>query len=151
MKTVLMAAMCFAAGLSSPAVAKDLVPFRGSLQLTETAVGQPPILSVHSSGGGEATHLGRFTATFVFQVDVTTSTALGSFILIAANGDSVFGTFSGHATGTGRFASVVETATITGGTGRFADATGSFTIERALDHATGLSSGSFNGTIDLDD
>jgi hypothetical protein len=43
--------------------------------------------------------------------------------------------------------SITEIATITGGTGRFAGATGSFTIERVLTDATGVSSGSFNGTI----
>jgi hypothetical protein len=34
-----------------------------------------------------------------------------------------------------------------GGTGRFAGATGSLTVERVLIQATGVSSGSFNGTI----
>ena len=54
---------------------------------------------------------------------------------------------SGRATGVGGIASMVEAAIITGGTGRFADAAGSFTIERVLDQATGISSGSFDGTI----
>ena len=102
---------------------------------------------MHSNGGGNATHLGRYTATFEFQVDLRTSTAFGSFVFTAANGDSLFGTFTGHATPAGTVASIVETATITGGTGRFDDATGSFTIERVLDQATGISSGSFDGTI----
>ena len=53
----------------------------------------------------------------------------GTLELVAANGDKIFATF----TGLGTFinpttASVVEIATITGGTGRFAGATGTFTI-----------------------
>jgi hypothetical protein len=40
-----------------------------------------------------------------------------------------------------------EVMTITGGTGRFADATGSFTLERVINLSTGVSSGSFSGTI----
>ena len=50
----------------------------------------------------------------------------------------------------GSLAAIVETDTITGGTGRFAGATGSFTVERLLDQATGISSGSFTGGIVLD-
>ncbi|HTI40119.1 MAG TPA: hypothetical protein VL484_21330 [Vicinamibacterales bacterium] len=42
---------------------------------------------------------------------------------------------------------IVEKAAITGGTGRFAGATGTFTVERTLDLATLVTSGSFLGTI----
>jgi hypothetical protein len=44
--------------------------------------------------------------------------------------------------------SIVEDYTITGGTGRFADASGTFTLESILNQATGLSSGTFSGSID---
>ncbi len=40
-------------------------------------------------------------------------------------------------------------STITGGTGRFEGATGSFTGVRLLNEATGVSSRSFTGTITL--
>jgi hypothetical protein len=125
------------------------LPFRGSLDSTETATGSFPIVSVELHGTGHATHLGRFTTTFLFQVDLSTSMGSGTFVLRAANGDQVLGTETGQATVTGGVASIVENAIITGGTGRFAGATGSFTIERALVQATGISSGSFTGTITL--
>ena len=127
--------------------AKGQLPFHGSLKATETDTFSFPFVTVSLTGTGQATHLGRFTATFDLQVDVRTSTSLGALTLIAANGDRVFGTLSGHSTDVGNIASIVETAITTGGTGRFADATGSFTIERVLNLATGISSGSFDGTI----
>jgi hypothetical protein len=127
--------------------AEGQLPFHGSLEAAETDTFSFPFVTVSLTGAGQATDLGRFTATFGLQVDVRTSTSLGAFTLIAANGDRVFGTLSGHSTDVGGIASIVETAITTGGTGRFADATGSFIIERVLDLATGISSGSFNGTI----
>jgi hypothetical protein len=42
---------------------------------------------------------------------------------------------------------VVEEHTITGGTGRFAGATGSFTLERLVSTVTGVTDGSFDGSI----
>jgi len=41
----------------------------------------------------------------------------------------------------------VEIATITGGTGRFANATGGFVCERLYDNAAGTTIGYFDGTI----
>jgi hypothetical protein len=39
--------------------------------------------------------------------------------------------------------------TLTGGTGRFEGASGSFTVERVLNRATGISTGTLSGTIVL--
>jgi hypothetical protein len=44
--------------------------------------------------------------------------------------------------------SIVEVYSITGGTGRFAGATGTFTLESIANQATGVSSGTFSGAID---
>jgi hypothetical protein len=43
--------------------------------------------------------------------------------------------------------SIVEKYVITGGTGRFANASGSFTVQRLVNRATGTSSGTISGTI----
>ena len=67
----------------------------------------------------------------------------------AANGDTLTAGFTGQGTPTTDpvVFSIVETATITGGTGRFAGATGSFIVTRSFSFATNLTTGSIEGTI----
>ena len=125
------------------------VPFKGRLEGTATLTpATPPFLSVSIEGTGNATHLGRFTIEIPHVVNTTNRTSTGTYEFTAANGDTLTGGFTGQATLTSPgVLSIVETATITGGTGRFADATGSFTVERLFNQVTGLTTGSFEGTI----
>jgi hypothetical protein len=84
------------------------------------------------SGEGSATvsHLGKgtfsdsFTATFPSSTTVAIN-ATDTFT--AANGDQFFATFTGTGTLTGTTAVVTGVLTITGGTGRFEDASGTLT------------------------
>jgi hypothetical protein len=89
--------------------------------------------------------------TFTSLIDLVAGTGLGHAIFVAANGDRLFSTGSGQATPTGEPGelSIAGTDIITGGTGRFEGATGSFSSVRVLKTATGISSGSFDGTITL--
>jgi hypothetical protein len=73
--------------------------------------------------------------------------SVGSFTVTAANGDQLLGTLNGVGTLVHGGVSIVDNGVITGGTGRFADASGRFTIERLLLDATQTSTGSFDGTI----
>ena len=124
------------------------VPFKGRLEGTATITPGSPFLSVSIEGTGNATHLGRFTVEIPHVVNPTTRTSTGTYEFTAANGDTLTAGFTGQATLTAPgVLSVVETATITGGTGRFADATGSFTVARLFNQVTGLTTGSFEGSI----
>ena len=75
--------------------------------------------------------------------------SLRQAIQTAANGDTIDTTIAGSSepTGTPRVFRITEINTITGGTGRFANAKGSFIVDRLTDLNTGLTSGSFHGTI----
>ncbi len=86
-------------------------------------------------------------------VNRSNSTATGFYYFVTANGDTLNATFTGQATPTSTpgVLSIVETATITGGTGQFAHATGSFVCERLFDTIAGTTDGSFKGTIRLHD
>jgi len=136
-------------GFAGPAAAGDQVPFKGGLEGVDTGIPQvPPFASVTVEAAGEATQLGEFT--FLELVTVNTATGMGSgtFLFTAANGDTVYGTITGQATfSPPNILAIAETATITGGTGRFAGATGGFTVARLKNTVTGATTASFLGTI----
>ena len=123
----------------------------GTLAATEWGVPQPgsPILVRHLEGEGIASHLGRFTTTGVLTLNLATATGTGTVSYTAANGDMLTGTAIGQAVLGGGFAVVTETVTITGGTGRFDGATGTLTVVRRVVQATGVSTGTIDGTITL--
>ena len=143
-----MTALCLTAAVAGPGADKP-VPFKGTLQQVESHVVQFPIVSAEASASGNATHLGRYTMTSEFKVNLLTLTGSGFADFIAANGDTLFTDVAGQASPTGNpdVLLIVETFTITDGTGRFAGATGSFTSKRLLNTVTNISSGSFGGSI----
>jgi hypothetical protein len=148
------ASVAFAAlavlGLAGPAAAGEQVPFKGRLDgiVTVTPL-TPPFVSVLVEAAGNATHLGQFSLAIPHVVNRATRTAVGSYEFTAANGDTLFADFTGQSapTATPGVLSIVEIATITGGTGRFAGATGGFISERLFDSIAGTTIGSFEGTI----
>ena len=137
-------------GLAGPAAADEQTPFKGGFEgdVTHTPL-IPPFDSVLVEAAGEATHLGRFTLDIPHVVNRTTRMAIGTYEFTAANGDTLIAEFTGIATPTDvpGVLYIEETATITGGTGRFAGATGSFLSERWFDTVNLTTSGSFEGTI----
>ena len=139
--------------LAGPAAAErqgKQVPFRGRLEGLATATPlAPPFVAVNLEGSGNATQLGRFDVSISLVANATDGTAVGTYEFTAANGDTLTADFTERFTPTdvpGVFSDVI-TATITGGTGRFAGATGSFVSDRVADHVTGIVSDFFEGTI----
>jgi hypothetical protein len=145
------AAMLLTTALGGPvAGAERVVPFTGSLQVMEPVVSQGPTsFVVAGSGGGIATHLGRFTLTWRYEVLFATGTGSGPATFVAANGDRLFTAATGTSapTETAGVFRIMEIYTVTGGTGRFDGASGSFTSDRLTDLNTGFTSGSFSGAI----
>ena len=145
----LVAVLALVFSIAGPAAATDQVPFSGRLAGTVTITPvNPPVVSVLIEATGTATHLGRYTLEVPHLVNQATRTGSGTYVFTAANGDTLTATFTGVATVVAPgVLSTVETATITGGTGRFAGATGTFTAERTFYTATGETIGSFDGVI----
>jgi hypothetical protein len=156
------AALILTAVLDIPAVAQTQVPFKGTFQGTDCVVPENTCSTVNSptiktSGTGVGTHMGAFSLTQeTTLIPIAPNAFAGSAHWVAANGDSIDSTFIASpdfSTAPLGYITVTETHTITGGTGRFAGAQGSFILERT--HLTPLSAdgthvtfGSFNhGTI----
>lgn len=137
-------------GLASSASAGEMVPFKGKLggDVTHTPV-DAQTDSVLVEATGTSTLLGQFAVDVPHLVNTTNRTAAGYYEFTAANGDTLYAEFTGQAslTATPGVLFIVETATITGGTGRFAGATGAFVVERLYDRIAGTTIGSFEGTI----
>jgi hypothetical protein len=139
--------------LAGPAAAKGQekqVPFRGRLEGVATVRPlTPPFVAINIEGEGQATHLGNFEVSIPHVTNRSNGTAVGTYVFTAANGDTLTADFTSRVTPTDvpGVVNVAVTATITGGTGRFEGATGSFDAERVVDMAHGTVTESFDGTI----
>ena len=128
---------------------REALPFRGTIATADRGSIAPPNLLISGSAEGTATHLGRYTATYDAVAPLGQGTATGSYVFTAANGDRFTATFVGSAApvepGVERF---TEDLTIVSGTGRFAGATGTFTMRKLvnIDVAQGRSTGA--GTME---
>jgi hypothetical protein len=105
-----------------------------NLPLTGTATGTttltfiaPSIAEATSGFTGHLSHLGAETGQDELTITATsasTFTYAGTRTFVAANGDEVFSAITGSGTFTSTTAQSTENDTITGGTGRFAGASG---------------------------
>ena len=131
------------------------LPFSASFTRSSSgAVNCPPtcpptILRITGQQEGTATLLGRFTAESLSVVDLTNGGATITWDFTAANGDRLFTTAVGlEEAGPPNDHRVTLGGTVVGGTGRFAAATGTFTIRivETIDLVTNTATGS--GTIE---
>ena len=128
--------------------ARDQVPFNGVVagyNNPPSGTECEPIISVVNFG--HANQLGAFTGTAEFfprpcepDPDLCANNIpyTGTFDWFAANGDEIYGTFEGYLCPT-EMPGVYdnhEIAEVTGGTGRFANATGHFELGGQLDFTT---------------
>ena len=152
-----MVALILTAALAVPSAAQQQVPFNGTFQgkdcvpVQNTGCSAASSFTIDTSGKGIGMHMGEFS--LIQQTNLATLN--GSAHWVAANGDSIdstfvaFPDFSKESLG---YVTVTETYTITGGTGRFTGAQGSFILERThlvafSADGTHVTFGSFHGSI----
>lgn len=103
---------------------------------------------VDIDGTGNATHVGRYVYAALECFNPTTLLYTGTFELTAANGDTIAGTYSGEVVSiVGSVGFYEQDAVATGGTGRFAGASGEFHVSGEANLATGAYSQELEGTI----
>ena len=114
---------------ATPTSAANERPFKGSWsgETISAELTNPPVVSIVAEGEGQLTHLGRYFMTSPHTTDVSTGLTIGEQIFTAANGD----TLTAFCEGSPQFqqnGTVVGglDCDITGGTGRFSGATGSY-------------------------
>jgi hypothetical protein len=118
-------------------LASESRPWKESYQSTGTIApgGRcAPLLLVSLQGGGTATHIGKYTIVNSHCVNPETGELTsGTFVKVAANGDRIRGSYGGNAipTGPGTF-NITGTITFEGGTGRFANASGTTSMTGTL-------------------
>jgi hypothetical protein len=128
-------------------------PFKGwfhGFAEAPTPTDDPNVVEIVVPLKGRATHLGRYDMRLVHQLNVNTLAFTGYTEWTAANGDRLYTTFVGQAYPTDDPAWVTfdVTHTITGGTGRFKRATGSFEgVGGRFNLVTGEDLGGYLGTI----
>ena len=133
----------------SAAIKLTRLPFKGTIQSTETYVTVSPTMSVTATGSGDATQLGAFRINYELEVNLLDLSGRGSAYFVGSNGDSLQAEAIGQTVPnrTPDMFNVVEIYTITGGTGRFTGASGTITLNRLISITTGAAASSFEGYI----
>jgi hypothetical protein len=126
---VVLSLLLLSAVSTVPVTGANSVPLKGSWSgVTVSADGTNfPVVAIVAEGSGELTHLGRYFMSSPHTTNVFTGETIGDQIFTAANGDTLTAFCegfpapqpNGHVVGT-------LDCEITGGTGRFEGATGTY-------------------------
>lgn len=137
--------------LAAPAVAGGGQPLRGSdvgsFTLGECA---PGVFQVTIGGTGHASLVGRYAYSSLECFDPTAGTYTGHFTIEAANGDRLWGSYSGSVSATPdpAVAAYHQSMHVEAGTGRFDGASGDIEADGLANLATGAYTQSLDGRLD---
>jgi hypothetical protein len=129
------------------------VPFKGKFSgqaISAVPTTDPAVLLITTASNGNATLLGDSTIVSPHLSNLITLEVDGTQTFTAANGDTLTASFTGQFSPVeGGFLAASIDCTITGGTGRFAGASGGYTFDILFDPATLTNVSVIDGTIVL--
>jgi hypothetical protein len=107
-----------------------------------------PVVRLDCVASGQATHVGNSSEESLITANVLAGTTAGTVTLTAANGDKILLATSGTSSSLGGGLNAISgTQTVTGGTGRFAGASGSFAVSGTVNSGTEAISYTLDGSI----
>jgi hypothetical protein len=136
----------------STSAATTVVPFKGEFvwQAAPATLARCQAGEVAASitKAGQATHLGNFTAVSSHCLNpLTGAITEGKTIYLAANGDELRTDYTGQVSGSEPPLRIDLSVTVTGGTGRFAGASGTISVVSDFNPATGGGAASMLGVM----
>lgn len=132
---------------------KKTAPFKAVFQVQSVVTQQGPLTLIEATGTGDGTPIGNSSFVGHAQVDASNNFTDNGTIT-ASNGDRIFETANGPGPvvdpATGNLL-IISQNIITGGTGKYAGATGSYTTIAHANVSTPAGIDSLKGTITLDE
>jgi len=149
-RKLLIPVLCLMSLATAVEARRDRDNFRATLNGTIISlVIEPPTATVDFVGEGRATKVGRYTALFPHTVNLVTLIEEGDMTLVARDNSTVTIHLVGPSTPTEtpNVLNVSVSGPVTGGTGRFAGATGFIYGTGVVDLAAGTYVGEMHGTL----
>lgn len=139
------------AGNTQQAPSVTRLPFEGIFTTTAEVLQPPPMLNQKITGTGYVTHLGESTFIALASIAIQPPppfVVTGTATFIAANGDEFYTRFSGTSVpGVAGTSTATLRHTVTGGIGKFRNASGDFTGVSVVNPALPANSVTYNGWI----
>jgi hypothetical protein len=123
--------------------------FKGDFEADEAYSKVSSTLYVTANGSGQSTELGPFTVSYHTEVNLHDFSEAETVNFAGTNGDSLQAKGVGQSIEdrTPEMYNVVQIYTITGGSGQFAGASGTFTLKRLVSRKVGMANSTFEGYI----
>jgi hypothetical protein len=123
--------------------------FKGTAQSTEMYGANYPLIPITANGSGSGSELGQFVLSYKGEINMTDLSTVETAQFVGMNGNSINVTGVGQTatTTTPGIYSLIQIYKVTGGTGLYANAKGTITVNRTVNMTSGATSSTFDGFL----